>query len=236
MPEASHVDLPELRSSDRWREYHAYSLRQRAFVVRGWLFDGLTHRQLDDQILGLDRAVTKGYQAMGILHAIGLRGDSRGIYKNFDQDLVMTRLQDAGGYELLLENLGGSDSKELTLQGLRKLEIEELFAATKRTSLERKLRIRDQEGRVPDRIKIVSYTYKRNPDVVAEALNRANGRCDRCNSEAPFIRASDNSPYLEVHHIKPLSEGGSDSLENVIALCPNCHRNLHFGQLGRDQY
>ena len=44
----------------------------------------------------------------------------------------------------------------------------------------------------------------------------------------------DNSPYLEVHHIKPLSEGGLGYPENVIALCPNLNRNLHFGQLGRD--
>lgn len=232
-------DLPELRSSDRWREYHTYSLIQRARVVRGWLFDGLTHRQLDDQILGMDPAVTRGYQAMGILHAIGLRGDSRGIYRNFDQKLVITRLQEAGGYELLLAHLGDSeelldDSEELTLERLRKLEIEELFEATKMTSSERRLCIREQEDIPPERIKIISYTYKRNPYVVAEALDKANGRCDRCNSEAPFIRASDNSPYLEVHHIKPLSEGGLDTLENVIALCPNCHRNLHFGQLGRD--
>jgi 5-methylcytosine-specific restriction protein A len=26
-----------------------------------------------------------------------------------------------------------------------------------------------------------------------------------------------------------LSTGGEDTLENAIALCPNCHRRAHFG-------
>ncbi|OOL15317.1 hypothetical protein BXQ27_32765, partial [Klebsiella aerogenes] len=28
-----------------------------------------------------------------------------------------------------------------------------------------------------------------------------------------------------------LSNGGEDSVENAIALCPNCHRQAHFGVL-----
>jgi len=30
-----------------------------------------------------------------------------------------------------------------------------------------------------------------------------------------------------VHHIIPLADGGPDTLENVAALCPNCHRKMH---------
>ena len=36
-------------------------------------------------------------------------------------------------------------------------------------------------------------------------------------------------PFLEVHHVKSLSDGGEDTLDNVIALCPNCHREKHYG-------
>ena len=32
---------------------------------------------------------------------------------------------------------------------------------------------------------------------------------------------------MESHHIKWLSKGGEDSPENVVALCPNCHRKMH---------
>lgn len=81
----------------------------------------------------------------------------------------------------------------------------------------------------PEVITVLSKVYKRNPEVVVATLRRANGYCEKCGCMAPFIRKSDNTPYLEVHHTIPLSEGGEDNLKNTIALCPNCHRELHFG-------
>tara|TARA_R110001606_G_scaffold397010_2_gene572337 strand:+ start:616 stop:1233 length:618 start_codon:yes stop_codon:yes gene_type:complete len=71
--------------------------------------------------------------------------------------------------------------------------------------------------------------FDRNPDVVAEVLFRANGDCESCQNPAPFIRKSDNTPYLEVHHRIPLAKGGDDTVENAQALCPNCHREKHYG-------
>lgn len=71
--------------------------------------------------------------------------------------------------------------------------------------------------------------FNRNPDVVAEVLAKAKGRCGSCNKKAPFKRKTDSTPYLEVHHIIPLAEDGDDTVENAIALCPNCHRKAHYG-------
>ncbi|CAN5575921.1 hypothetical protein BH10ACT3_BH10ACT3_03650 [soil metagenome] len=34
---------------------------------------------------------------------------------------------------------------------------------------------------------------------------------------------------VQVHHIKPQSEGGADTYENAIPLCPNCHDEVHAG-------
>ena len=76
---------------------------------------------------------------------------------------------------------------------------------------------------------VKTTVYLRNPDVVAERLYLANGYCEDCGNKAPFNRKTDSSPYLEVHHIIPLSENGSDDIENTVALCPNCHRKRHFG-------
>ena len=79
--------------------------------------------------------------------------------------------------------------------------------------------------------KVMKVIYQRNPDVIAEVLERAHGICERCNAGAPFIRASDGTPYLEVHHRKRLADGGEDTVENTIAVCPNCHRELHYGEM-----
>jgi len=80
--------------------------------------------------------------------------------------------------------------------------------------------------------KINRYTttqYSRNPDLAKYVKEKASWICQDCKQKAPFIDKATNQPYLEIHHIKPLSEDGSDTLENVIALCPNCHRKRHHG-------
>ncbi len=81
----------------------------------------------------------------------------------------------------------------------------------------------------PEKKITTSYVYDRNPDVVAERLYQADGICEHCANIAPFLRRTDGTPYLEVHHIIALSEDGEDTVENTIALCPNCHRGMHFG-------
>lgn len=105
-----------------------------------------------------------------------------------------------------------------------------LAASMRRSSKERKKRIAAAPVRseVPQR-RVVRYEYVRNADVVAEALHRANGICEKCGDPAPFIRRLNGMPYLEVHHIVQLAHKGKDVLENTIAICPNCHREEHYG-------
>jgi len=92
----------------------------------------------------------------------------------------------------------------------------------------RKKRLRTSNP-IPKTIIISHLAFLRNPDVVAEILDRANGICENCRNNAPFSRRADGTPYLEVHHKIFLSEGGKDTVENAEALCPNCHREKHFG-------
>jgi len=81
----------------------------------------------------------------------------------------------------------------------------------------------------PKKRLVLVEQFVRNPDVVAEVLLRAGHWCEKCKGKAPFLRRKDGSPYLEVHHIKQLSDEGGDTVENAIALCPNCHRFEHHG-------
>jgi hypothetical protein len=81
---------------------------------------------------------------------------------------------------------------------------------------------------IPERYQTSSTAFRRNPDVIAEVLLRAAGRCEACHKPAPFVRATDGTPYIEVHHTLPLSKGGADTVANAVGLCPNCHRAAHF--------
>lgn len=82
---------------------------------------------------------------------------------------------------------------------------------------------------VPLRQTVTTTVFSRNPDVVAAVLARAQGVCEGCIKPAPFARISDGSPFLEVHHRKHLAHQGHDTVENALALCPNCHRKKHHG-------
>lgn len=103
-----------------------------------------------------------------------------------------------------------------------------LHEALRRSPDERQARL-ENAAKFPKSITVSSTVWVRNYDVVAETLFRANGICEGCKQPAPFLRQSDGTPYLEVHHTLPLSTGGEDTLANTIALCPNCHRRAHYG-------
>ena len=50
------------------------------------------------------------------------------------------------------------------------------------------------------------------------------------NTEGNFCSKCGSQPYLHVHHIKPLSKGGSNELSNLKLLCKKCHSNEHGGR------
>jgi 5-methylcytosine-specific restriction protein A len=73
-----------------------------------------------------------------------------------------------------------------------------------------------------------SDVYERCPAVRAFVLQRASGKCENC-GKTPFLYPNEQ-PYLEVHHLLPLAKGGPDTAENAVAVCPNCHKEMHHGK------
>lgn len=76
--------------------------------------------------------------------------------------------------------------------------------------------------------------FKRDSKKVKNALKRANYKCEiNCNHET-FKRKTDGYNYTEAHHLIPLYmqdnfEKSLDIEENIISLCSNCHRKIHYG-------
>lgn len=88
---------------------------------------------------------------------------------------------------------------------------------------------RPEGQQVPARHVTASRTvYERRPDVKAWVLGEARGQCELCQHAAAFV-GDDGEPYLELHHVHRLADGGPDTVENAVAVCPGCHRWLHHG-------
>lgn len=93
---------------------------------------------------------------------------------------------------------------------------------------------KEPEGQVsPKKFRGYADQFERDAAVVAYVLHVAKGKCECCMNFAPFVKRN-GLPYLEVHHVRPLAAGGSDRSSNAIAVCPNCHRELHHGALATD--
>ena len=79
-----------------------------------------------------------------------------------------------------------------------------------------------------DGVSSTTSKYARSSAIKTYAKARADGHCEWCEERAPF-QSKTGTPYLEVHHVDELGEGGSDRPEKVMALCPTCHTKIHYG-------
>ena len=85
---------------------------------------------------------------------------------------------------------------------------------------------------LPERRAVTGYVYERSVEVRKRVLIRSKGVCEWC-GHTGFV-AADGSLFLETHHVVPLAEGGRDTESNVVALCPNHHREAHHGAKGEE--
>lgn len=80
----------------------------------------------------------------------------------------------------------------------------------------------------PVRREVIGTAWERDRTVRDSALARAKGHCEFCGKQG--FRMAGGGIYLETHHVIPLCEYGADHQRNVVALCPNDHREAHHGE------
>lgn len=64
--------------------------------------------------------------------------------------------------------------------------------------------------------------YGRGWKRIRDRYAKAHPLCERC------LKAGRISPVEEVHHIIPLSQGGTHRNDNLMSLCQSCHTRIHF--------
>lgn len=131
----------------------------------------------------------------------------------------------------ILELLEQKESHQVTVSELEVvMELENVKA--KQLSPE-KLAVYIKNSKSKKSQKTESVIYYRSPYVKEMVKRIAKGKCQMCSEGAPFYD-KDKKPYLEEHHVRRLADGGSDTMNNVVALCPNCHRRVHVLNDTRD--
>ena len=64
--------------------------------------------------------------------------------------------------------------------------------------------------------------YGRQWQKIRNAFITLNPLCEMCKRQGRYTLAE------EIHHIKPLSQGGTNEFENLMALCKSCHSKITF--------
>lgn len=210
--------IPSLEPKVRAREYENYPQIIRDRIVFEYLFHSRTHRWLDEHIIGLNSNESRGYQAMGVLHYIGLRDKHKGIFKGMliSEAIEQLRRTDGSNFSLVissLERTAGNNSKndnnDMGQGG-------DQFEEGKENLRLHKIRERD-----PQLIKEAKKRFKKKYGLLF---------CEVCGINFEKLYGERGKDFIEGHHKKPvheMKEGDTTKVEDIGMLCSNCHRMIH---------
>lgn len=252
--------FPPLKPSERSREFVQYTDNQKSTIVYLWLFTSYTHREIDELCLNLNSVISHGYQAMGVLHFLGLVKAHHSFFlgchlndalaylfpmtkDNPQMMLIYCYLRD---YGLDQHQVNESDVEKGyayntgSLQAYYWTDKILLNQITNNNKINNKLLLmQTQADADKHELHIGNRTYYySSPTLKATLKYLYDFRCTVCGSTIYHfgwnskMTRKNQWRYLsaDVHHILPLSKGGPDSFENMICLCPNCHRRFHTGE------
>ncbi len=82
----------------------------------------------------------------------------------------------------------------------------------------------------PEKREYLIETYARNRGWVKEAKEKFGLYClyPKCSNT---FNKPNNEPYIEVHHIISLCDGGEDAIWNLAVVCAHHHKMAHFSNI-----
>ncbi|PKG24407.1 hypothetical protein CWS01_07120 [Niallia nealsonii] len=211
--------IPELEPVLRSREYNNATAELRSKVVYEYLFHGRSHRWIDEYVIGLNPSESRGYQAMGILHYIGLKSKHKGFFEksNLDDALVEIKRQ-SSDFKLLIENLDYvNQAKKIESKLASDIDAEQS----------------EEDGYYKDGA--IKYyhgkRYERNPVNRRKAIEIHGLDCKVCGFNFEKNYGKRGADFIEIHHLNQLSTLEEETIVNpetdLIPLCSNCHRMIH---------
>lgn len=79
----------------------------------------------------------------------------------------------------------------------------------------------------PDMVAFQGKQYKRDNKTIAQLKFIRGFKCQICNTG---ILTKKKTLYVEAAHIKAKRHSGSETLDNILILCPNHHKEFDFGE------
>lgn len=107
------------------------------------------------------------------------------------------------------------------------IELERLIGVELRNVVSRELADDKREALLE------TLALARNPDAVKAALQSSKYKCENKKVHTSFTDKTSHN-YVEGHHLIPMSketyfDKSLNQAANIVFLCPNCHREIHYG-------
>ena len=190
--------------------WHA-EIRQRRgdIIIQVNLIKSVPDKRYQRKRLKFQEAIKQAIKEKLPIRIIVLKGKSPGVYEN-----VTKRGLDPAIWHVTAYNQKTGDCT-LTRGAEIENAIDDLSAPP-------------DGNQFPDRASVVVQVIKRDNRVRAHAIKRAKGKCEYCNVQG--FPTTNGRFYVEAHHIIALCDSGRDTVDNVVALCPQHHRQAHYGK------
>jgi 5-methylcytosine-specific restriction endonuclease McrA len=112
--------------------------------------------------------------------------------------------------------------------------VRSLYESKQQSGVSDAPRVIQVDLQTPERRLVQQLLIDRDDELVRRLKEQYQWSCQICQESIP--RSSDKTPYVEVHHVRPLGQpfNGADVPENMLVVCPNCHAALDLGSYGID--
>lgn len=170
---------------------------------------------------------SRGYQAMGILHYIGLKDKHKGIFKDFgiQEAIQLLEMQDFD-FSLVIQSLRRYDQKD-NVNG----DIEDGFSTDLYIELETIVTAAPEPIEITETEKEQVIKSRIGQSIFKKGLLNIDKKCKLCGvSDERFLIAS---------HIKPWSRSSNQErldVNNGLLLCPNHDALFDKGYISFDDY
>lgn len=138
------------------------------------------------------------------------------LYENENHELIIGALP---------ENIWGNLGQEDIIDSDYQNTIEETLSISPNISISPK-------GKIIKTVRNTQIIYVRDPRLAIMRFNATKYTCEIDPSHKTFISESTKLPFMEAHHFIPMKfqphfKTPLDNFNNIVSLCPNCHRGIH---------
>ncbi|WP_106477809.1 MrcB family domain-containing protein [Phytohalomonas tamaricis] len=171
--------------------------------------------------LGATRPLGKGYELGNIASkyfSLSKRLDEDELFQTFRALLAAySELKGSVGIDIL--NIKSLISEDLYQSAVQKSEPKEIESGP--------AKLRSQK------LKGSTNSWPRSVGISKAALDKAGYKCEADETHQTFMANVSGQQFMEAHHLIPMEFQEEfiysiDVPENIVSLCPNCHRKVHL--------